>query len=68
MKISASLYSSKERALPDLVKALDKCHIDFFHIDCNDDLKVFDDIEAIKKISSTPIDLHIISDRPEEYL
>ncbi|XOV93134.1 MAG: CBS domain-containing protein [Bacteroidota bacterium] len=68
MKISASLYSSKERTLPNLVKALDRCHIDFFHIDCNDDMGVFKDIEEIKKISKTPIDLHIISDRSEDYL
>ncbi|MEQ8338324.1 MAG: CBS domain-containing protein [Cyclobacteriaceae bacterium] len=68
MKISASLYSSKERTLPNLVNALDKCHIDYFHIDCNDNMDVFKDIEEIKKISKTPIDLHIISDRPEDYL
>ncbi len=68
MKISASLYSSKERTLPNLVMALDKCHIDFFHIDCNDNMEVFHDIEEIKQISDTPIDLHIISDRSEEYL
>tara|TARA_Y100001972_G_scaffold128663_1_gene190814 strand:+ start:5337 stop:6344 length:1008 start_codon:yes stop_codon:yes gene_type:complete len=68
MKISASLYSSKERTLPNLVNALDKCHIDYFHIDCNDNMDVFKDIDEIKKISKTPIDLHIISDRPEDYL
>ena len=68
MKISASLYSSKQRSITQLVDELDKCHIDFFHIDCNDDPSVFEDIAAIKKISKTPIDLHIISDRPEFYL
>ncbi len=68
MKISASLYSSKERSLPDLVNELDKCHIDFFHIDCNDNMEVFKDIETIKGLSSTPIDLHIISNQSETYL
>ncbi len=68
MKISASLYSSKERSLATLVNTLDKCHIDFFHIDCNDNMGVFDDIAEIKKMSSTPIDLHIISERAAEYL
>lgn len=67
MKISASLYSSKSRKLDDLVNELDRCHIDYFHIDCNDDLSVFDDIDTIRGISDTPIDLHIISDEPEKY-
>ena len=67
MKISASLYSNKERSLESLVTELDKCHIDLFHIDSNDDLSVFDDIAEIRKISNTPIDLHIISDEPEKY-
>lgn len=67
MKISASLYSSKERPLPELVHELDDCHIDYFHIDCNDDPAVFDDIAKIRTYSKTPIDLHIISDEPEQY-
>ena len=67
MKISASIYSSKEKSLPDLVKELDDYNVDFFHIDCNDDLKVFDDIKSIRKISKTPIDLHIISAEPEKF-
>ena len=67
MKISASLYSSKERDLEDLVHDLDLHHIDKFHIDCNDDPSVFKDIEKIRSISKTPIDLHIISKNPEAY-
>lgn len=67
MKISASLYSNKDRSIESLVEELDKCHIDFFHIDCNDDPSVFEDIARIRKISNTPIDLHIISDKPEQY-
>lgn len=67
MKISASLYSSKERSQESLVKELDECHIDYFHIDCNDDPAVFDDIAAIRKYSNTPIDLHIISEQPDKY-
>ncbi len=67
MKISASLYSNRERTLTDLATELDECHIDLFHIDCNDDLSVFDDIKEIRKVSNTPIDLHIISDTPEKY-
>ncbi|MCC5931550.1 MAG: CBS domain-containing protein [Cyclobacteriaceae bacterium] len=67
MKISASVYSSKDRDIEDLVKDLDQYNIDSFHIDCNDNLQVFDDIAKIRKISRTPIDLHIISERPEQY-
>jgi ribulose-phosphate 3-epimerase len=68
MKISASLYSNKEKSLEELVSDLDRCHIDYFHIDCNDNPAVFDDIKKIRKISKTPIDLHIITDKPDQYL
>ncbi|MEQ9439826.1 MAG: CBS domain-containing protein [Cyclobacteriaceae bacterium] len=67
MKISASLYSNRDRPLTDLVQELDALHIDSFHIDCNDDPSVFDDIREIRKLSTTPIDLHIISAEPEKY-
>ncbi|MFY0652985.1 MAG: CBS domain-containing protein [Cyclobacteriaceae bacterium] len=67
MKISASIYSNKERSIEDLAGELDKCHIDYIHVDCNDDLSVFDDIKRIRAVSKTPIDLHIISDTPEQY-
>lgn len=67
MKISASIYSSKGKSLSALVKELDDFHVDYFHIDCNDDLKVFDDIKNIRKKSKTPIDLHIISNKPEKF-
>lgn len=68
MKISASVYSQKNKSLETIVKELDKHHIDYFHIDCNDDVNVFEDIKAIKNISTTPIDLHIISNNPEKYV
>ena len=67
MKISASIYSNKEKNLPSLIKELDDHNIDFFHIDCNDDPAVFNDINIIRQISSTPIDLHIISSEPEKF-
>lgn len=68
MKISASLYSNKDKALKILVQELDALGIDAFHIDCNDNPGVFDDIATIRQISRTPIDLHIISAEPEQYL
>lgn len=67
MKISASVYSQKDKSLPELVKELDKHQIDLFHIDCNDDMSVFADIEEIRKHSNTPIDLHIISSAPQKF-
>ena len=67
MKISASVYSNKNRKVEELALELDSCHIDLFHIDCNDDPSVFEDIKKIRAVSDTPIDLHIISDTPEKY-
>lgn len=68
MKISASVYSSKTKNLLDTVNELDKHNVDFFHIDCNDDLNVFADIQTITEVSDIPIDLHIISSDPEKYI
>ena len=67
MKISASVYSSKSQSLPEIIKDLDVHGADLFHIDCNDDLGVFADIAEIKQLSSTPVDLHIISSEPEKF-
>ena len=68
MKISASLYSDKNRTIQDLVQELDRYQIDAFHIDCNDELQVFEDIKTINEISKTIIDLHIITSTPEKYI
>jgi ribulose-phosphate 3-epimerase len=67
MKISASIYSNKLKTIPQTIEELDLHQIDFFHIDCNDDLAVFNDIKNIQQISTTPIDLHLISANPEKY-
>ncbi|MGM9795583.1 MAG: CBS domain-containing protein [Candidatus Aphodosoma sp.] len=68
MKISASIYAyDKKLSLQEIVKSLDVLYIDSFHIDCNDDVSVFNDIEQIRQISKTPIDLHIITDHPAKY-
>ncbi len=66
MKISASIYST-DRPLLEVVKELDAHRIDYFHVDCNDDVRVFEDIKKIREWSTTPIDLHIISSTPEKY-
>lgn len=66
MKISASIYSTS-RPIDLVVRDLDAHRIDLFHVDCNDDVNVFNDIEKIRSISKTPVDLHIISSDPEKY-
>lgn len=66
MKISASIYSNKEKDLETLVRELDAHGIDMFHIDCFDDA-VFKDIARIRAISKTSIDLHIIHPHPESF-
>lgn len=67
MKISASIYSSSETALQDVITDLDAHHVDLLHVDCNDDTSVFEDIAAIRNYSKTPIDLHIITPSPSKY-
>ena len=67
MKISASIYSDKKRPLNAVINDLVDHQIEVLHVDCNDDLSVFDDIKNIKEWCSTPIDLHIITENPEKY-
>jgi ribulose-phosphate 3-epimerase len=67
VKISASVYSKRDMPLADLVKMLEAHGVDMLHIDCRDQLSVFDDIAEIRSISDLPIDLHIISAHPEQY-
>ena len=61
MKISASIYSDKNKDLLSTIRDLNDSHVDFIHVDCNDDLNVFKDIETIQQHSHIPIDLHIIT-------
>lgn len=67
MKISASIYSDKRRPLAEVIDDLVEHQVDMFHVDCNDDLNVFDDIKYIKSVSNIPVDLHIITETPEKY-
>lgn len=67
MKISASVYSSKEGSLKEIVQNLDAHGIDYLHIDCRDNPDVFADMEEIRAYSQTPIDLHLITSDPEQY-
>ncbi len=67
MKISASIYSDKKRPLEEVIEDLVEHQVDLLHVDCNDDLGVFDDIQTIRKLCSIPIDLHIITEQPSKY-
>lgn len=67
MKISASIYSDKERPLRKVIQDLVGHQMDLLHVDCNDDLAVFEDIKNIRDWCETPIDLHIITDQPEKF-
>ncbi len=69
MKISASIYSAKNRNLVSLLNDLDKINIDFLHIDCfdKDFEKVKADLKIIKANSKTIIDFHAITTDATRY-
>ena len=67
MKISASIYSDKKRSLKEVIDDLVQHQVDMLHVDCNDEIRVFDDIKDIREWCDLPIDLHIITDQPEKY-
>ena len=67
MKISASIYSDKNRSLEATIQDLVDHRVDLLHVDCNDDLSVFDDIATIRTLCDIPIDLHIITTTPSKY-
>ncbi len=67
MKISASIYSDKKNDIHKTIKDLDDSHVDLIHVDCNDDLNVFADIEVIMQNTNIPVDLHIITSKAERF-
>ena len=67
MKISASIYSDKKRPLEEVIQDLMEHQVDLLHVDCNDDLSVFDDIQRVRELCDIPIDLHIITEYPSKY-
>ena len=67
MKVSGSIYSWKEATIAAGAQKLDTLGVDYFHIDCNDDPTVFEDLAAIKAVSDTPFDLHLITEKPQDY-
>lgn len=67
MRISASIYSDKKRDLQTTIADLVAHKVDLLHVDCNDEVSVFDDIRNIRTWCTIPIDLHIITAQPEKY-
>ena len=67
MKISGSIYSDKNRELKETITDLQAHQVDMLHVDCNDDVSVFEDIKQIRTWCDLPIDLHIITETPEKY-
>ncbi|MCB0755112.1 MAG: CBS domain-containing protein [Flavobacteriales bacterium] len=67
MKISASIYANGEKDVLDTVKELEAHHADLLHIDCKDDLSVFEDVSRVRRCTSLPLDLHLITSKPLEY-
>lgn len=67
MKISASIYSDTKRSLKETIEDLVAHQVDLLHVDCNDDVTVFEDIKNIRSWCDTPIDLHIISHEPAKF-
>lgn len=67
MRISASIYSDKQRSLEQTIQDLAVHKVDLLHVDCNDDPRVFEDIKQVRSWCSIPIDLHIITAFPSKY-
>jgi len=67
MRISASIYSDKKRDLATTIADLAAHKVDLLHVDCNDDIRVFEDIKQIREWTAIPIDLHIITADPAKY-
>lgn len=67
MKISASIYSDNRQNLEKTIHELNAHDVSLLHVDCNDDLNIFDDIQKIREWCQLPIDLHIITAHPSKY-
>lgn len=67
MKLAGSIAALTHCSLPEAARQLDRLGVDYIHVDCNDDPRVFDDIGIIRANSRRPIDLHIVSPKPEDY-
>lgn len=67
MRISASIYANGEKDILETVNQLEAHNADMLHIDCKNDFAVFDDLARIKKQTSLPLDLHLITSNPRDF-
>lgn len=68
MKVSASIYSNKNLDIEIMAGDPSLANVDMWHIDCHNDLSVFEDISELRKFDRRPIDLHIITPTPEKFI
>lgn len=64
LKISASIYSHPHSSAKEVAAELASFGVDYYHVDSFGDVAILEEITEIKKISDTPIDLHIVSKNP----
>ena len=67
MKLSASLYSSKQTSLMEAAAELEPYLVDYWHIDSREDFSVLKDIDQLSRFSAVPVDLHIVSKNPASF-
>lgn len=67
MYISASIFSNNSKSIDTLLEELALFEIDYLHIDCNDDVQVFEEVKRIQAKTTTPLDIHIIAAQPDKY-
>ena len=74
IKIAPSILSADFLRLGEEIKAVEASGIDMFHIDIMDghfvpNITIGPSIvEAIKKITSVPLDVHLMIEEPDKYL
>lgn len=74
IKISPSILAGDFSCLGMEIKKVEKVGVDFFHIDVMDGVFVpnisigFPVIESVKKITSVPLDVHLMIVEPEKYI
>lgn len=72
--ISASILSADFTCLADQVRAAEKAGTDWFHIDVMDGIFVPNIsmgpmiVDAVRRVTTLPLDVHLMIDRPERYL
>lgn len=74
MKIGPSIVSADLTCLTDVVKELENCGIDFYHVDVMDghfvpNITVGPDfVKNLRKITEKPIEAHLMISRPDLYV